>query len=305
MARERSFRSLHSEGLRNHWPAADGWLGTADDVVNGGLSARLRSSPNADGSYSYLVTTLGFQAGHDPWLPSRDTISFVTGRGLVDVDDPAVPLLHSLEFSGTELFPGHGAYLVTLTRPHDAKAVVRTGQVYTFDARFDFEVSLVAGLGRSTNAGAAGTVCLVEASQYGSPDLGAARPGLAAYVRDVVIPAAKAQGASAVLCAELALTMSGPEPGTPMLFPPLNSDAVIVAAEFAALSPVRITAIRRSGAGVELEWTEATGGTYSVEGAERLEGPFVPVVSGLKVPKALIPELPGVRTRFFRIRKAP
>src|SRR5689334_15299576 len=120
-ATDRVFAVATDATVVNHWPGPDGFLGTADDVVNNGKSRFLESSPNVDGSYGYLATSL--LGVTDDWLPGKnDTVTYLSGTVTLDpttLQAGDIPTLKALEFEGTELFPGHGPYSIKLTRPHD------------------------------------------------------------------------------------------------------------------------------------------------------------------------------------------
>ena len=306
-AQIRNFVVMTSANEVNHWPAADGFVGTPDDVVDGGLSEFAHSSPNSDGSLSYIITNLGFSNEHDPRLPARDTITFVRGSASInplDSGSTTVPLLTSLTFSGTELFPGHGAYSVRLTNPHPGGSMTRKGNSYSFAVHFDFEGTYVAGPARATNALASGLVYLVEQRDFDAPAFPGVGDDFTDYIKAVAIPLARSQGASALLCSEMNLQTAGSIPGTTGFFPPLNAYAVLVAAEFAP--NLRLTSVvRTQTGGVRLQWSPIANAKYSVEAANAVGGPYSQISTGLATTEYTDSSLSQVLNRFYRIRSLP
>lgn len=304
-ALDRTFLVVTNAAIVNHWPADDGFIGTTDDVVSAQLSKFARSSPNAYGTYSLIVTSLGFSNQRDPFLPpGDDTATFVLGSATIDTAAflaPDVPLLKSVEFSGTELFPGHGPYSVRMTNPRSG-TYSRQGNAFTFSTRFDFDGQFQAGPAGATNALADGVVVLVDAQDFGRADLSGAPPGLAAYISTVALPLAQNMGASGLLCGKMKLTTSGSNPGTPGSFPPLATDAVVLSMEFASAASLRITSIEATPSGVRIKWTALTGKLYTVEATDSLSSPFATLASNLTVTEYL--DLPADfgAARFYRIR---
>ncbi len=308
-AGERTFTAATAPPVINHWPGADGLIGTAADPVNSGTSLNARSSPNSPGSYSFIVTSLGFGGPPDPLLfGSFDTITFVEGMAVIDTDAfiaPNVPMLNRLEFSGTELFPGHGAYSVRLTNPR-AGTYTRTGHVVEFDTAFDFEGTFAAGMAMDTNATATGKIALLDAADFAAPSLAALPADLAAYVQNTAIPLAQSRSASGLLCGRMNLVTAGSEPGAGLtgFFPPLNAQGVVLALEFAPPADFRITAVQKDAAGVRLFWREIAGRTYTVEWSASLAAPWLPLASGLAGTEFLDTTPPPGR-RFYRVKLEP
>jgi hypothetical protein len=271
------------------------------------LSTYARSSPNAYGTFSYIATSFSIGTSPDPLLfGSYDAVTFVLGSATID---PAafltndIPLLKDINFSGTELFPGHGPYSVRLTTRHGG-VYTHKGSVYTFSSNYDFEGTFLAGPATASNADANGTVVLLEPSQFDAPDLTQVESSLAAYIKSVAIPLAKSSNANGLLCGQLNLHTAASNPGTTGSFPALVGYSVLIALDMGAGSSgeIRITNVQLTPDGAKLQWTSNSPQTYSVEATSTLSAPFVTIASNLTQPEYVDQGSAGQRTRFYRVR---
>lgn len=278
IAADRVFTLATDPAIVNHWPGPDGFLGTDDDVVQNQLSQILQSSPNAMGSYGYLATSLaGFQ---DSWLPNNsDAATFLQGSITVDISasqTDEIPVFKSLEFQGTELFPGHGAYTVRLTRPHDG-VYTRQGLEYGFSIFYDFEGVFAGGLARSTNAQATGSAYLIESLDFAA-DL--ENPNnldpLKSWINQVALPLARRRQPNAILCGRATTSTGAANPGTPGSFPPLTAYGTFIAVETGPLvtPTLRITRVSLTLDGVLIEWSAVPGKTYRIDSSSTVTGAF-------------------------------
>lgn len=273
----------------NHWPSADGLIGTADDKITSNLSTYGHSSPNSLGSYSYIVTSFGLSQNTDPLLfANYDTATFV--QGFVTID-PAqfvandVPLIKDVQFGGTELFPGHGPYSVKLTGRRGG-APAKVGNAFTFSSNYDFQGTFSSGTATATNAHAEGLVVLLDAANFANPDLTGVPGELAAYVRSVAVPVAQAAQAAGLICGTMTLQTAGSVPGNSNetgYFPPLDTYAVVLALDLGgnAAGDLRITSAERTASGLRLRWNSQAGQTYSVRATTSLASPFDVVAANL------------------------
>lgn len=301
-AADRTFTVVTNAAVVNHWPSGDRLIGTADDVVSGGLSTYVQSSPNHEGSYSYIATTFGASTQPDPLLFDRyDAITFVAGSASID---PAtfvtndIPLLTGLQVSGTELFPGHGPYRLKVTNRRGGSSRLE-GNVYIFSTRYDFEGTFQSGNATAENAQADGRAVLLDADEYDSPDLTGLPDALAAYVRTVALPLAKDLGARGLLCGDMMLQTAGSLPGSPGYFPPLTAYAVVLAMDLSAGIEL---SIQRTGDAVRLQWSAAAEGPYTVEAADSVGSPFAVLAEGLSVTEYTDPTDGRRSQRFYRVR---
>lgn len=302
LAADRHFQVATNSAIVNHWPSTDAYIGTADDQVSSNLSKYSKSSPNSYGTYSYIVTSFGAASTPDPFLfGNYDTATFVLGSVTIDPSagsNPEVPLLKSVEFIGTELFPGHGPYSVRYTAK-TAGSPTHQHSLFNFDAVFDFEATFASGPARSTNATAKGMVAVIESNDYTAPNLIGIPQGLADYISSVAIPLAKTQGASAVLCGQMNLNTPASLPGTAGGFPALNTYAVVVALEFAVLPP-QFTSVGKSASGNVLTWKSTGNKPVTVQYTTNLANPFKNLAENLSSGQFTDPQ-GGEPARFYRL----
>jgi hypothetical protein len=308
-ASDRTFTIVTNAPVVNHWPGPDGFVGTADDVVNAGLSAYEQSSPNEYGSYSFIVTTLGQNHPQDPWLfGGYDTATFVLGSVTIDTAQFVtndIPLLKAIEFSGTELFPGHGPYTVKLTS-REGGSSTHTGNLFNISVRFDFQGTFNSGTAIATNATANGRIVLLNASQYAAPDLTGAPNDLANYIRTVAIPVATANNASGFICGDINLQTSGSLfgiPGDTGFFPALTAYGVVFGLDLSppASSTLDITNVVFTADGLRLQWSPLAGQTYSVQATSGLGSGFTTIATNLSQPEFTDQNTQGQRMRFYRV----
>ena len=138
----------------NHWPAADGLIGTGDDVINANGSMNNNSGPNAAGTYSFNAFDFtGSCFVTDPWMPPcMNAMTFLNGTVTIDQTIAASgggPLLMNWNVSGTEPFGGHGPYASSIAAVNGGTYTPGTG-AFTMDV--DFEATL-GGAVTDTSAG--------------------------------------------------------------------------------------------------------------------------------------------------------
>lgn len=183
--------AVNSPSALNHWPAADGWIGTGDDVVNGGPSSTNTSGPNTSGSFSF--NAFDFGNGQDPWMPSgMNAMTFLQGTVTIDgsvASGGGGPLVVDWNVSGTEPFTGHGPYSSTIAAVNSGSYDPGTG---AFALDIDFAAVLNAGADTSQGFAMTGEAWVVN--------FAARRGGTGnAYVDGVLAPLAASLGASSLL----------------------------------------------------------------------------------------------------------
>jgi hypothetical protein len=310
MAADRTFTIVTNTAMVDHWPSSDTFIGTADDVISNGVSTYGKSSPNAYGTYSYIVTSFGLSSAPDPLLFGvYDTATFVLGSATIDASafvTNDIPLIKSVQFSGTELFPGHGAYQVVMTHPRDG-IYTHKGSAFTFSSHFDFQGTFVGGTAVATNADASGLVVVLDAANFDAPDLNAVPDDLANYVRTTAIPLAKTSNANGLLCGNMNLDTAGSVPGVPGdtgFFPPLKCYATVLALDVSSTTgavDLRITSVQVTPSGVKLQWTPLAGRTYSVDATAKLGSSFTNLASNLSQTEYLDQTARTEQSRFYRI----
>jgi len=194
LAATRQMMIAADETAINHYPGPDGLIGNADDVVSGAPTAANQSAPNGMGSLGHNSFAFAGVGPGDPSLPMGfDAITFVQGTVTVDLDVAANgggPIVTALDItSGTEPFPGHGAYTSTITAVNDGTYNPATG-AFTLDV--DFKYTIGGNMGAEPGVELTGTAIYLESGDFGTPTGNA-------YVDNVAVPLAQSQGASAVL----------------------------------------------------------------------------------------------------------
>lgn len=304
-AAERVFTVAKDPSIVSHWPGPDGYLGTADDVVKNQRSRFIESSPNTQGSLGYLVTSLfGVQ---DDWLPgNNDTATFLEGTLTLETSSSGpndIPKLKALQFSGTELFSGHGPYTVSLSNPRDG-VYTRNGQEFGFTASFDFEGMFVSGIARSTNAQGSGNAFLIESSDFASdlPNPNNSDP-MKAWINQVALPLARSLQPNAILCGKVNASTTGSNPGTPGSFPPLNAFGTFIAFEpTPSVGPsLKILSARLALNGFQIEWTPVAGRTYRIDSAPSVTGPYTLQARTGSETKFLDLSVAEAPQRFYRV----
>jgi plastocyanin len=192
------------ESFVNHYPGPDGLIGTADDVVSGALSNRRQSEPNHYGTLGYNAFAFSSSGPQDPNLPTGfDALTFVEGRVRVDLDvlsNGGGPILTEVKdsaamntaldiSSGTEPFPGHGAYASKITRVNGGTYDPATGD-FTLDV--DIRYTIAGSDSDEPGVMVTGTAIFRDSAQFGTATGNA-------YVDNVAVPFAQAAGASRML----------------------------------------------------------------------------------------------------------
>jgi len=180
--------------MADHWPNLDAWVGTADDLISGSPSPSQESAPNP-GTYSYNAFDFGGGLT-DPGMPTGFiAMTFVSGTAQVDMAvarglSPTSPLITGLSVtSGTEPFPGHGPFTAEFTNI--------SGDYDAASGAFNLTTDFTANLNGNVDSAwepmnLAGEAWVIEEADYGTVTGHA-------YLDDVVIPLAQAEGAARVL----------------------------------------------------------------------------------------------------------
>ena len=178
-------------GNVNHYPGPDGLIGNGDDVVSGGLTTVQSSAPNVNGSFghnSFRFTPLGQP---DPAIPTGfDAITFVDGFVTVDLDvmmNGGGPIVSALNVtSGTEPFPGHGAYMSTITKVNSGTYNPATKE---FMLNVDISYVIFGNVSAETGVVLTGTAIYQAAADFGTPTGNT-------YVDNVAVPHAQSESAA-------------------------------------------------------------------------------------------------------------
>ncbi len=180
-------------GMINHWPGSDAMIGTDDDLIDPGTWPVEGSEPNP-GTYSYNAFDFGSgQTG--PGMPDGfNAITYITGTVEIDLDVAVngsldQPLVTGLNVtSGTEPFPGHGPFTAEFTNTTGAYDAPTGGMTLTAD----FTANLNGSVDTSLGMNIVGQAWVIEDEDYGTATGHA-------YLDDVVIPLAQAEGATRAL----------------------------------------------------------------------------------------------------------
>lgn len=191
----------------DHWPSADGLIGTLDDHVSGNCSPQNCSGPNVNGSYSYGAFDFGV-GGTDTGMPTGfQAITFVEGTVGIDItvaNNGGGPLLTAMVVTGTEPFFGHGAYSSNFSSinggTYDPVSKAITMNV-------DFQAVLGGPPDTALNFEMTGTAWVIVEADYG---ILTHEP----YLDEVVIPRAIARGASRLVFVRLSGNIPAAEGGS-------------------------------------------------------------------------------------------
>ena len=182
------------EDFLNHYPGPDGLIGNGDDVVSASLTSIQSSAPNSTGSLGHNAFFFGPAGAQDPALPTGyDAITFVNGTVTADLNvlaNGGGPVVTALNItSGTEPFPGHGAYTSTISAVNSGTYNPATG-----DMTLNVDISYTIFGNVSTEPGVVltGTAIHRTSAEFGTPTGNA-------YVDSVAVPFAQASGASDML----------------------------------------------------------------------------------------------------------
>ncbi len=186
----------------NVWPAADGLIGTMDDVVDANPSPFNSSEPNLVASYSYNAFDFDGSGTitDSPKLPTgTQGITFLQGTVTVDTAVAAAgggPLITDWDLSGTQPYTTpipHGAYTTQITAVNGGSYDPAT-KAYTLDVDFDANLASF-GTGSVSNMMLSGDAYYLEASSGFAPTGNA-------YVDNVLIPLAQSRNATTLLFAQ-------------------------------------------------------------------------------------------------------
>jgi len=207
-AHAREYRLLASAEVSNHWPGADGLIGTKDDVHSGDACPTSKSDPNSNGDYSYI--SFSGEPG-SRLFPSGRYISFV--EGFVTIDDDVAgsgggPLITDWHLAGTEFQAGGGDFDSRITLPlsgsyqPESRELVQdvsiTGNVGPIDAKSLADYDL------------AGEIWIVDESDYGTTGN--------TYLDERVCPLARDGGHASIVYCRLKGKSSDPYLSTTMTF---------------------------------------------------------------------------------------
>lgn len=217
IAQEANMTIVSDDSQLNHYPGPDGLVGTGDDVVSDGLTSIQSSAPNSGGSYGFNAFKFTPIGPDDPSLPTGfDAITFVNGNLTIDKGVFASgggPIVTTMDItSGTEPFPGHGAYTSTITAVNSGTYNAATNE---FSLNVDFEYTIFGSDSAEPGVDLTGTAIYQAAEDFGT-DTGNT------YFETVVKPLALAKGATG------AVFISGTGQLTSLGFP---INATIVALE--------------------------------------------------------------------------
>jgi len=207
----------------NHYPGADGLLATSDDVISSSPTPTNASAPNSLGTYSYNAFDFGGDGmPTDAGLPAgKDAVTFIQGSVTVDAtvaQSGGGPIITGMNVSGTEPFPGHGAYSAQITAVNSGSYNTTT---HAFTVDIDFLANLVAGTATATSFTLSGEAVLVDAANFATPT------GIA-YVDAVLIPLAQSLGATSLFFAHGSGTVPASSSGTGGSFPSMPVEAALV-----------------------------------------------------------------------------
>jgi hypothetical protein len=191
VAQEANMTIASDDSQLNHYPGPDGLVGTGDDVVSGALTSIQSSAPNAGGSYGFNAFKFAPIGPDDPSLPAGfDAITFVNGSVTIDKGVFASgggPIISAMNItSGTEPFPGHGAYTSTVTTVNSGTYNTATNE---FSLNVDFEYTIFGNDSAEPGVDLTGTAIYQAVEDFGT-DTGNT------YFETVVKPHALAKGAT-------------------------------------------------------------------------------------------------------------
>ena len=190
MAQQLEMTVLSDPAINNSYPGIDGLIGTADDVVSTALTSNNGSAPNMNGSYGYNAFNFGGATGENTLPTGFNAITFVNGTITVDknvLTNGGGAIVSALNItSGTEPFPGHGAYTSTITSVNSGNYDPNTQQF-----SLNVDISFLINGQTSTEPGLAlnGTAIFLDSGDFA---MGSGN----SYFDSVLIPRAQAKGVS-------------------------------------------------------------------------------------------------------------
>ncbi len=183
---------LSNPAAINSYPGNDGLVGNGDDVVSSQTTTNNGSGPNTSGSYGYNAFNFGGASNENELPTGFNAITFVNGNVTIDqgvFNNGGGAIVTALDItSGTEPFPGHGAYSATATS-------INSGTYNPGSQQFtlDVDISFLINGNTSTEPGLvlSGTAIMLESSEFttGSGN---------AYVDQVLVPLAQASDADSL-----------------------------------------------------------------------------------------------------------
>ena len=152
----------------NHYPGPDGLIGNGDDVVSGDLASVQGSAPNANGGLGQNSFRFGPSGSQDPNVGTGyDAITFVQGSVTADIGVLKAgggPIVTAMDItSGTEPFPGHGAYTSTITAVNSGTYDPTTGAV---SLNVDISYTIFGTVSTEPGLVLTGTAVLREAGRF-------------------------------------------------------------------------------------------------------------------------------------------
>jgi len=216
----------------NHYPGLDGLLATGDDLISAAPTATNASAPNSLGTYSY--NAFDFSGNGTPTNaglpPGKDAITFIGGSVTADTtvaQSGGGPIITGLNVSGSEPFPGHGAYSAQISAVNSGTYNAST---HAFTLDIDFLANLAGGTAPASSFTLTGEAVLVDAADFATPTGDA-------YVDAVLIPLAQSLGASSLFFAHGSGIVPASSGGTGGSFPSMPIEAALVGITTVPLPP--------------------------------------------------------------------
>jgi len=180
-------------GMVNHWPGADGHIGTADDYISASCSPNWCSETNTNGYYCFNAFDFGVYGG-DTGIPPGgfEALTFIEGTLGIDMSvavNGGGPLMTSMNVSGTEPLSGHGPYLAYFSQVNGGSYDPGTK---AFTMNVDFLAELSGPPDSALNFEFGGTAWVIQSADFGNITGDS-------YLDEVAIPRAIAQSASALV----------------------------------------------------------------------------------------------------------
>ena len=192
----------------NHWPGADGHVGTVDDVVDGNTSPMSGSDPNLNGSYCYNAFDFGSGNTDTGMPPGFNAMTFVDGTVGIDTDvatSGGGPLVTGMEIlSGTQPFQGHGPFSASFINVSAGSYDPGTG---AFSLTCDFQATLVGGSDQADGMVLTGAAWVLDQADFST---GVGDP----YVDDVLVTLAQDAGATSLVYVQVSGTVPAANGGS-------------------------------------------------------------------------------------------
>jgi uncharacterized repeat protein (TIGR01451 family) len=221
-------------GIVNHYPGADGLVGTGDDVVSHEITTIVGSDPNHRGMYSHALYDPTFNSTSDPALPGTYiAVSFV--QGTIDVDEGVAAaggtyVVTGADITGTATGQGTGDVAFEFSSSDLSAGSFAAGAgARVLSLTGDFRITAFGNT--VTVSGVTFTGTGVYETSLGSPS--GSNP---AYVNSVLVPRALALGANRLFYAELTGTLTPSGSTTPLLIIPVDVSLRLVAIDSTSAS---------------------------------------------------------------------